>query len=288
MLRSMTAFASQEANNEWGALSCELRSVNHRYLESFIRLPEPLRAFEPGVRERIQKRLDRGKIECFVRFKPAVINPNILTLNDALIRTVLATIQRIEVQLERSAPVSALEVLAWPGVTVETELDRAPLEQALMSLMDAALDDLLATRAREGAQIVTLIEARLSTMQDLIHVVRARRPAVLAALRQKILARIAELNLEPDTSRLEQELALVAQRLDVAEELDRLEAHVRETGAVLTRDEPVGRRLDFLMQELNREANTLSAKSADTETTRAAVELKVLIEQMREQVQNIE
>ncbi len=285
----MTAFARREARTGAGTLVWELRSVNHRYLDVSVRLPEELRALEPAVRERVGARLRRGKVDCALRFQPEAAVAAAVSLNRELAGR-LADLARDAATLlgPESAPPGPFDLLRWPGVVREEPADLGPVQAEALALLDAALDELEATRAREGARIEALLRERIAAMRPLVARARERRPQVIEAALGRWRERLRELGGEPEPGRLEQELALQAQRLDVAEELDRLEAHLDEAEAVLGRGEPVGRRLDFLMQELNREANTLAAKSADAETTRIAVELKVLIEQMREQVQNVE
>jgi len=288
MIRSMTAFARCEHRGEWGHLTWELRSVNHRYLEVFARLPEALRALEPQVRASAAKRLGRGKVEFNLRFQPAASAVGHLSLNQDLARDVLRMAAEVEGLIGLSRSLSPMDVLAWPGVAEQPEPDLGPVRQQALVALSNALDDFVSTREREGEQIHQMITQRCSSLSSLVAQARARRPELMARLREKLEGRLRDLPLDADPGRLEQELVIVAQRLDVDEELDRLDAHLAELGKVLDRPEPVGRRLDFLMQELNREANTLSSKSADTESTRIAVDMKVLIEQMREQVQNVE
>jgi uncharacterized protein (TIGR00255 family) len=288
MLRSMTAFARREARADWGAAVWELRSVNHRYLEAFVRLPEDLRALEPEVRARIAERVRRGKVECNLRFQPAADAVGALRVNRALAEQVARASREVDQLLYNPAPVHSLDVLRWPGVIETDAPDAEALAKALLGLLDQAVADLVATRAREGTRVRGLIEARLGEMDPIIAGVRGRAPGLVTAARERLHQRLAELRAEVDGQRLEQEIVLYAQRVDVSEELDRLSMHVDEVRRVLAEGGAVGRRLDFLMQELNREANTLGSKSADPETTRAAVDLKVLIEQMREQVQNVE
>ncbi|HXH03341.1 MAG TPA: YicC/YloC family endoribonuclease [Candidatus Competibacteraceae bacterium] len=288
MIRSMTAFARREHGTDWGAITWELRSVNHRYLEVALRLPDTLRALEPAVRERIAAVLSRGKVEAQLKLTAASGALAELSFNRELAGKLLAVAAELEHMMGPGTGLRPIDVLRWPGVVSEPEPDQEAIHQAVLACLDAALKDMVATRSREGERIREMLESRCTAMAEQVKIVRARRPQVLARLREKLLARLAELPVEPDSSRLEQELVLAAQRLDVDEELDRLDAHLAEIRDVLARPEPVGRRLDFLMQELNREANTLSSKAGDGETTRAAVELKVLIEQMREQVQNVE
>lgn len=288
MVRSMTAFARAETTGEWGKLTWELRTVNHRYLDISARLPEDLRAVEPVLRERVGARLSRGKIECTLRYRPATGVVNDVQVNWPYVERLAEAAERVGGYLPEPAPVSAIEVLRMPGALRETEPDLEPVGQAAATLLEEALDNLIEVRAREGERLAELIAGRAQRLGELGEAVRERRPQLLERLRERYRARLAELAVQADEGRLEQEMAMVAQRLDVDEELDRLQTHVDEVRAVLERDEPIGRRLDFLMQELNREANTLSSKSSDSETTQMAVEMKVLIEQIREQVQNIE
>lgn len=286
MIRSMTAFASAEADTPWGTLAFELRSVNHRYLELAPRLPEELRALEPALRERVQAKLTRGKVDVVLRFRPSGAAVD-LRLNDAL----LDRLERAAGVLGERFPKLATDfvaLLGFPGVLVQDELDQEGLQQAALALLDRALADLTATRAREGERLAVLLRERLDAIARLVEQVRARLPEIRAALRARLQARLAEIAQPADPGRLEQELVLQLSRMDVDEELDRLAAHVAEARRVLALADAVGRRLDFLMQEFNREANTLASKSVDQHTTQAAVELKVLIEQMREQVQNVE
>ncbi|MCG5515316.1 MULTISPECIES: YicC/YloC family endoribonuclease [unclassified Ectothiorhodospira] len=288
MSYSMTGFARCESSGEFGSLVWELRSVNHRYLEISPRLPEELRGLEGKVRERIQSRVGRGKVECNLRFRRGAAAQDTIELNDELAKEVISTVVRVEHWMMNAARMTAMDILRWPGVVVEPEQDLQPVMTAALELLDEALNTLVENRGREGAHIKELLQARCKALAEQVARVRARRPQVVEALRERVRSRIQELGTDLEPGRLEQELALQAQKLDVAEELDRLDGHVKEIHAVLARREPVGRRLDFLMQELNREANTLSSKSNDMETTQAAVELKVLIEQMREQIQNLE
>lgn len=288
MLRSMTAFARQEQSSAWGTITWELRSVNHRYLEAAVRLPEALRGLESLVRERIGAALSRGKVECTLKLQTAGEALTAITLNRPLVGRLLEIASELEHMMGPGTGLRLADVLRWPGVVNEAEPDLDEIRLAILDCLDAALAELIATREREGRRTAELLQQRCDAIRTQVRRVRARRPEVQARWRDKLLSRLADIPTDADAGRLEQELVLIAQRLDVDEELDRLDAHLDEIQAVFARTEPVGRRLDFLMQELNREANTLSAKSADTDTTRAAVELKVLIEQMREQIQNIE
>lgn len=288
MIRSMTAFARREDQGEWGSLTWELRSVNHRFLDVSMRLPDDFRAQENALRETISHALARGKVDCSLYWRSAEATEKELVVNETLARSVISSCETIEHWMNNPSRLSAMDVLRWPGVSQVAEQDREPVIQAAAALLKGALAELIETREREGARLKTLIEQRCEAIVQIVADVRVRRVQVMGALREKLLARIAEVQANPDNDRLEQELAFIAQRLDVDEELDRLDAHLKEITAVLARKEPVGRRLDFLMQELNREANTLGSKANDAQTTKASVDLKVLIEQMREQVQNVE
>ncbi len=287
MIRSMTGFARTECQLPWGTLTWELRSVNHRYLDLYLRLPEELRRLENDSRTRLSARLGRGKVEATLLFQ-ATPGENGLQLDEPLLQALIDAAERISARLQRPAPLSATDLLRWPGVVTSAVPDLEALQREALDLLESAVDELVATREREGARLAELIRERLEAMEPLVEQIRRRRPQVIQAQGEKLRERLAKLQIEADPQRLEQEIALLAQRLDVDEELDRLQAHIQEVHRLLGSDKPVGRRLDFLMQELNREANTLASKSADAETTRAAVELKVLIEQMREQIQNIE
>jgi uncharacterized protein (TIGR00255 family) len=287
MTRSMTAFARQELQQPWGSLTWEIRSVNHRYLEPHLRLPDSLRDIEGALREKLRRALSRGKVECTLRFVPEA-GAQTLRVDTARTRELIAAAQEVRALMPDAAPLDTFQVLGWPGVLVETQLDMEAVRRAALELFDRALNDLARGREREGTELRQLIEQRLDTIADIVAEVRALMPAILDAQRETLRARIAELKVEADPMRLEQELVLIAQRADVDEEMDRLDTHVQEVRRVLGQSGPIGRRLDFLMQELNREANTLSSKSIVAATTQRAVELKVLIEQMREQIQNIE
>lgn len=288
MVKSMTAFARRESQGEWGALTCELRGVNHRYLDLTLRLPEDLRPLEGALRERLQTRLGRGKLDCGFRYQPSVGGGPALTIDHDLVQRLLETCEQIEGVMGAAEQFSALEVLRWPGVVREPTRDLGAMHAAALNLAEESIEDFIVVRRSEGRRLATLLRQRSETMRLLVSQIRGRRTLLIEALHDKYRVRLAELGVDADPGRLEQELALVAQRLDVDEELDRLDSHLTELDAALARDEPVGRRLDFLMQEFNREANTLGSKSSDIETTQATVELKVLIEQMREQIQNIE
>ena len=288
MIRSMTGFARREDSNEEGLLVWELRSVNHRFSEVSLRLPEDLRGLEPKVREHAARRIKRGKLDVTLRFKAEAQDAQPLEIDRELVARLAHVSREIDGMLYNAAPVNSLDVLRWPGVLLAPSLDFSRLGEAALTLLDAALDELVANREREGEKLKAVIEQRCAAMEAQVTRVRERLPEVLQATRERLQARLTELAGELDQDRVEQEIALLANKADVDEELDRLEAHIAEVRRVLAQDEPVGRRLDFLMQELNREANTLGSKSVDAALTKASVELKVLIEQMREQVQNIE
>ena len=288
MIRSMTAFARASVEKAEAELTWELRSVNHRYLEAFVRLPDELRAMEPLVRERVNTRLGRGKLECVLRCRWLTPAATALVLDKNRLKAVLDACRLVEKRSAEATSPGVIDLLRWPGVVREAELDTDPLQQQALDLLDQALDELVATREREGEKIKALLGARLQGIEQQVDLARSRLPQVQARIREKLQTRLAELEARADPDRLEQELIFLIQKMDVDEELDRLETHVTEVRRVLERDEPVGRRLDFLMQEFNREANTLGSKSADQATTAGSVELKVLIEQMREQVQNVE
>ena len=288
MIRSMTAFARCQHDAGFGSLICELRSVNHRFLELSLRLPEELRAQEGRYRELIGKRLKRGKVECGMRLQLAAQTVEHIQINEAQARAVVEACHVINDLLHQPSDVNPMEVLAWPGVTEEPDIDLEPVKQAAEALLAQALDELIANREREGERLAELLRQRCEAMQAIVNETRANMPVITRRYREKIEARLAELKSEVDHDRMEQEILHFMQKMDVEEELDRLDCHLMEMKNILARNEPVGRRLDFLMQELNREANTLGSKSADISSTQASVELKVLIEQMREQIQNIE
>ena len=287
MVHSMTAFARVESAGPWGTLSWELRSVNHRYLEPHLRLPEAFRDLEGGVREALRQALARGKVECTLRLAEESAGKS-LQVDRERAAQVVAAAEAVAALIAAPAPLNPLEVLAWPGVLVADAADPQALNAAALALFERALAELKNGRQREGAALAALLEERLTAILAEVDNLRELIPQMLAAQRQKIESRCAELQVELDPQRLEQELVLLAQKSDVAEELDRLSTHVREVRRVLQAGGAAGRRLDFLMQELNREANTLGSKAFDPRSTQAAVNLKVLIEQMREQVQNIE
>ncbi|MBS0579370.1 MAG: YicC family protein [Proteobacteria bacterium] len=288
MIASMSGFPRGETTGAWGTLVCELRSVNHRFLEAGFRLPDELRAAEGEFRARLAKQLRRGKVDCTVSYRRAPGGGGTLEVDAPAMERVLAAVRVVARSLPNSGAPSALDVLRWPGVLREEAAGGEELLSAAHALFAATLEELSAARAREGERLREVLEQRCAGLEALVAAVRARLPEVQARVRARLNERVAELAASVDPERMEQELAVILQRLDVDEELERLSGHIEEVRRVIRGGEPAGRRLDFLMQELNREANTLSSKSQDLETTRAAVDMKVLIEQMREQVQNAE
>lgn len=286
-MHSMTAFARTERNESWGSLTWELRSVNHRYLEPGFRLPDTFRFLESSLREQLRKQLSRGKVDCTLQFQPAV-NHEALTIDAELARRYVRAAETINGFLNAPAPLSAADFLFRPGVLCESGPDREAIAAVALASFSDALKEMDAVRAREGAALAVFMLERLQKMREQAAIVRSALPDILAAQKQKLRDRLSELQGELNHDRIEQEIVHLAQRCDVDEELDRLETHIVEVQRILQGKGAVGRKLDFLMQELNREANTLSSKSISTITTQAAVELKVLIEQVREQVQNIE
>jgi len=288
MLHSMTGFARESAETAIGTLTWEIRAVNHRYLDVQFKLPEDLRPKEQVFRQQASSSLGRGKVECALYFRRAFEQGNEMQIDTDLVELIRHRISDLTAKLSNVAAVNPIDILRWPGVVQQTELDVEPLFKEAGALLDKSLAAIDEMRSSEGARIADMLESRCAEIEAIAKTVRARMPEVLDAVRAKQKERIANLDVTADPARLEVELALLATKIDVDEELDRLESHLVEIRDALKDKKPVGRRLDFLMQELNREANTLGSKSADTETTKAAVDLKVLIEQMREQIQNVE
>nr|PZN61246.1 MAG: YicC family protein [Pseudomonadota bacterium] len=291
MIASMTGFARAEASVPGGTLVCELRSVNHRFLEASLRLPEELRALDPELRARLQQELRRGKVDCTFTYRGGAGADEPLELDAAVVerlQPMLARLAEVARPSGAAVEVNLVDLLRFPGVLREPTADPEALLAGARAVFDRALGDLKAMRAREGERLAELLLARCDSIAALTAQVRGRLPEVQAAIRQRYAERVAELGATVDAERIEQEVVLLVQKMDVAEELDRLDGHVEETRRIIAGREAAGRRLDFLMQEFNREANTLSSKSQDLATTRLAVEMKVLIEQMREQVQNVE
>jgi uncharacterized protein (TIGR00255 family) len=288
MLRSMTGFARAERVTPAGLLAWEIRSVNHRFLEIGLRLPEELRASEAEYRRAIGAVARRGKVDASFYVRPGPAAGRDLTLDEDLLDRLVAQTSVLRRRLGPEGRIDAADLLRWPGVVKDAERDAAPLAAAAMDLLAEALAAFTTSRAAEGERIAQMLGSRVAQVSKIARAVAARLPEVQARIRVRMQERLAALGAEVNPERLEQEIALLLQKMDVAEELDRLQSHVTELTATLESGEAVGRKLDFLMQEFNREANTLSSKSQDVETTRQAVELKVLIEQMREQIQNVE
>jgi len=284
----MTAFARQEAQTEQGGLSWEIRSVNHRYLELSLRLDERFRSLEMLIRKLFAEKLARGKVDAVLRYKVPETQLSNVDMDQDLAKSVVESCEIVAGFTGQAAPIDPVKILQWPGVLKAESLDQVALNTSVMALLHKAIDELIVTRETEGGALQTMIAQRCDEIDGIAKEIRQRMPDILAQHQQRMQERVAELQINLDPERLEQEMVLLAQKSDVAEELDRLESHVSEVKQVLQRNEAVGRRLDFLMQELNREANTLGSKSINTETTNYSVQLKVLIEQMREQIQNIE
>ncbi|HDR1351251.1 TPA: YicC family protein [Pasteurella multocida] len=287
MIYSMTAFARLEIKQDWGDAVWEIRSVNQRYLETFFRLPEQFRGLENTLREKLRQKLTRGKIECTLRIDNKKQAATEIHLNKAFALQVIQSLQWIK-QQAGEGEIHLNDVLRYSGVVEVPEQDLDLISQQLLSAFDSLLTEFIAMRAREGEKLNTLLQQRLDAVEVEANKVRSKMPEILQWQRDRLLQRFDEIHLQVDPQRVEQEMVLLAQRVDVAEELDRLQLHVKETKAILQKGGAVGRKLDFMMQELNRESNTLASKSISTEVTNSAVELKVLIEQMREQIQNLE
>ncbi len=287
MIHSMTAFARREIKASWGTAVWEVRSVNQRFLETYFRLPEQFRGLEPVLRDKFRKRMQRGKVECSLRFSANEADCGKLALNEELAKQLMTAADWVQSH-GQSSGVNPMDVLRWPGVIAAEETDMGAIQQALMDELDKTLDDFLAARASEGENTRAMLIQRMDGIEVEVKKVRQQMPAIMAWQREKIIARFEEAKIELDPGRLEQEMIMLAQKQDVAEELDRLDSHLSETRSILNKGGALGRRLDFMMQEFNRESNTLASKSINAEVTQSAVELKVLIEQMREQIQNIE
>lgn len=287
MINSMTAFARCENKTPFGNISIEIRSVNQRYLETFFKMPENLRLLEPKFREKLRTNLSRGKVEFHLRFSTKK-GENELELNQAQAASIIEMAKQINALSGENAPINPFEVLKSEGVLTPKEIDLDALSSEILSLTDKAITQLIEHRAREGESIYHMLTLRLDSIENLVLQTRAQMPEILTWQKNRLLNKFEEANLKPDMDRVEQEIVLLAQRIDVAEELDRLDSHLTEARNTLEQGGSCGRRLDFMMQEFNREANTLGSKSINAKITQASVELKVLIEQMREQIQNLE
>ncbi|MBQ0833293.1 MULTISPECIES: YicC/YloC family endoribonuclease [unclassified Marinobacter] len=288
MIKSMTAFARKDVQDNQVTLTCEIRTVNHRYLEPTFRLPDALRELENPFREELRKQLKRGKVDVSIRLQSTEVGVPGFEINEDIAQAVNEAANHVNRMLDNPAHINALDILRWPGVLSVPEQDFSSAREAGLSLFRQTVEELAVVREREGDRLRPLFEERLAQMNTLVASVRTDMPRLLKAQEEHIRERFKKAKVELDPERIAQEMVMLAQKSDVAEELDRLDAHISEVADTLKRDEAIGRRLDFLMQELNREANTLSSKSIDAGVTRAAVDLKVLIEQVREQVQNIE
>ncbi len=288
MIYSMTAYARKEVKQDWGNAVWEIRSVNQRYLETYFRLPEQFRGLEPILRERFRKRLARGKVECHLRFEANPAAQSDLRINEALAQQVIDAVNQIEKLTGDASRINPFQVLQWPGVMETPEQDMDAINQALLTAFDQTVSEFIDARSREGDNLKALIAQRLDAITEEVVKVRARMPEILEWQRERLFSKFEEAKVELDSTRVEQELILLAQKSDVAEELDRLDSHVKEANNILNKGGACGRKLDFMMQEFNRESNTLASKSISTDITASGVELKVLIEQMREQIQNIE
>jgi len=282
----MTGFARQERSGAFGSVICEIRSVNHRFLDAAVRLPDSCRALESELRQGLARELRRGKVDCTIQHRPPIAGE--LQIDESALTLLLARTRQIASQIREQGQINVLELLRWPGVLRDEQTDIEVLYGAVRAVFEETVQSLSAARGREGQRLTELILQRCEALAALIAQVRARLPEVLARVRSRLEERLTELGGELNQERVEQEIVLLLHRLDVAEELDRLDGHIEEARRTLAGAEAAGRRLDFLLQEFNREANTLASKSQDLETTRIAVEMKVAIEQMREQVQNIE
>jgi uncharacterized protein (TIGR00255 family) len=287
MIHSMTAFARHEIKGEWGNAVWEIRSVNQRFLETYFRLPEQFRSIEPVLRERFRKQLNRGKVECNLRFNANPAEKSKITLNTALAAELMTHANTIA-SLANNATVNPVEIMRWPGVMEAEEADMNKIQAEVLAGFDQALKDFIVARTDEGENLKMLLEQRLDGIIEQADIVKGFMPEIIQWQRKRITDKFADANIELESSRVEQELVLLAQKMDVDEEIDRLFSHVKETRSILKKGGAQGRRLDFMMQEFNREANTLGSKSINADITNSAVELKVLIEQMREQIQNIE
>ena len=288
MIYSMTAYARKEIKSDWGNAVWEIRSVNQRYLETYFRLPEQFRGLEPILRERFRKRLARGKVECHLRFEANSKAQSDLNINEDLAKQVIQAAKQVMFLTGENSRLNPFQIMNWPGVMEAPEQDMDNIQKELLNAFEEAMDDFIDARGREGDNMKALIEQRLTAITEQASKVRARMPEIMQWQRDRLLNKFEEAKIELDSSRVEQELIVLAQKSDVAEELDRLDSHVKEATNIMKKGGACGRKLDFMMQEFNREANTLASKSISTDVTASGVELKVLIEQMREQIQNIE
>ena len=284
----MTAYGRTDDTNNQNTISCEIRSINHRYLEISIRMPEELRPLEQKIRNHISNKIKRGKIECNIRIEKHNTYNEMLSINQDLLKNIIGAVEKTNSELSTFAPLNTLDLLRWPGVLEKSVLNPEKIDKPLLKLIDEAIEIVIDTRQREGKKIKEMLAERCSKIKEIINDVREQMPIIIQKIRKKLSQRVQEISDELDNERLEQELLFLSQKMDIEEEIDRLKVHADEVIRVINQKEPVGRRLDFLMQEMNRESNTLGSKSNHIHTSNASVELKVLIEQMREQIQNIE
>lgn len=288
MIHSMTAFARAQSQGPWGSAVCELKSVNHRYLEIRVHLPDSLYELEQPMHEYLRQNLKRGKLECYFRFQAAEAGDKPIQINHVLAKRLIEANEEIAKFFPETVVINPMNILQWPGVIQAREENLEGVHKEMMSLLETAVKDFLATRLREGDDLKNIFMQRLDGLKAEAEKAKERIPAILQHQRERLLKHFSDVQLEMDKQRLEQEMVMFTQKIDVIEEIERIETHVAEVRRVLKQGGAVGRRLDFLMQELNREANTLGSKSVDVETTRASLEMKVLIEQLREQMQNVE
>ncbi len=288
MVKSMTAYARKEVKVSWGSIVIELRSVNHRFLEMGIKLPDELRSLEMTIRSQVKAKLHRGKLDLSIHLKIQPGEVSQISYNHELAEQLAKTLHEIDKLIYNAAPVNAVDVLSWPGIMDNRMIEPETIKEALLPLLDSVLDELLENKKREGNALAQMIVQRSNEMRDIIQNVKDKIPELLQFQRQRLEEKLQTLKADMDTNRLEQEMVYIIHKADIAEEIDRLETHLDEIDRTMVPDEAIGRRLDFLMQELNREANTLGSKSISIMTTQASVDMKVLIEQMREQIQNIE
>jgi len=288
MTHSMTAFSRQQADSRWGSLTWEIRSVNHRYLEANVRLPENFRGLENLIREKLRQKLKRGKVDCQLHFKKFEAGSSDIHIDKELVKNLVDASSEIHTFVKGPSQLNTIDILRWPGVITDQKIDASAFEEQASRLFDQTIDGLISARKREGEALELQLSTRIGSIKRIVSSVKSKMPEIIFNQRQAMLNRLTDLKAELDPIRIEQEIVILAQKADVDEELDRLESHLHEVERIIGSNGQKGRRLDFLMQELNREANTLSSKSVLAETTLNAVELKVLIEQMREQIQNIE
>ena len=286
MIVSMTAFGRQELGGNWGNALMEIKTVNHRHLDISIRMPEDLRLLEMGIRDRISNRIKRGRVDCSLRVEHGERTLSKIPVNTELVEKLIAAARSLP--LPDNERISPLEIMRWPGVIQKEIFDIDTIQDSIYTLVDNTLDSIIETRTGEGAKIRDMILERCDGVRNQITYIRSKLPEITDSIRTRYFKRAKELQVELNNERFEQELLLLLQKMDISEELDRLEAHLNEVIRIVDQNEPVGRRLDFLMQEFNREANTLGAKSTSIDMSNTSIELKVLIEQMREQIQNIE